>query len=461
MHFPQSFLKRRWFRPECGSAPLGLLLLIALGCVATTARGQDENYSSLSGGTVRVTGNLSTDGFIFTHTLPNSTTVSGGLFVPDVTNYVSVNGEANFTSVTVAGATTALGDVRVGNATSTGPSFGGIVFVDNNDHVSAGVDGAGLNLAQGNGGTNLGPHAVFAVTDETTGNSLVVSPANFTLTVLGAHQSGSIPLLGGGGAPGGYASSNLTMDFSNAGQPFIQLFAPAGSAQLTGVASAATLNFVQIGGNNLTVNPGGEAIAFNGGFVINGTAPGAPFLGVSVALGNNAWATGTGAVASGNRSASGNLAVALGNNSGAFADGAVALAGGSAFGANAVALGWNATATANNAVAVGTGVSVQNWGAVVVGRNNRPVAGNATAWSASDPALIVGTGVDGTTSGQANTLVIYNNGSLVLGAPANLANGAGNLQVNGAAVFNGQATFSGNVILSHPHGDISPGIYSH
>jgi adhesin HecA-like repeat protein len=96
-----------------------------------------------------------------------------------------------------------------------------------------------------------------------------------------------------------------------------------------------------------------------------------------------------------------------------------------------------------------------------MGHNNQVVSGNATAWAPTDPAFIVGTGTGPAAGGQATALAIYNNGNVVLGGPATLANPNGTLQVNGSAALNGQATFFGSVILTHPHGDISPGIYSH
>ncbi len=436
------------------------VLLGGLVLAAAVAQAQDETYTGVTGGTMNVTGNLFTDGFNFTHKLPDSTTVAGGLFVPDLSNYALRNDNVNFTSVTVTGITTAAGDVWAGNVTVTPSVLGGITFVDNNDELNAGVDGAALNVAQGNGQIDVDAHALFTLTDNSTGNSLVIRPSDFTLSLVGNHHAGAISLLGTTEDPTSYNGGNLTLDFSDTAAPFMQLFAPGGSGALTGNASAATLNFARVGGNGLSLGPTGQAIAFSSGFVINGNSTSAPFGTMSVALGNNALANGSGSVASGNGSASGNLAVALGNNSLATSGGAVALAGGAASGNNAVAVGMYANAAATGSAAIGSGVSAQTWGTVVVGQNNRVLTGNATAWASSDPAFIVGVAANSTSGGK-NGLVIYNNGNLTLGGPANLVNGADTLLVNGSAVFNGQATFSGNVLLTQPRGDISPGIYSH
>lgn len=428
--------------------------------VAPLMRAQDATYPGVTGGSVTVGGNLNTDGLSFTYTPTGGTAVSGGLFVPDLTNVITSGGNATLGNVTVSGAASVQGDVWVEDLYGPATGFMGTIFQDNNDQTGGTIYVGGLNFIHGNGELSVGSNGVLTVTDNGTGNRLVIRPSDFTLNVLGRNHSGVISLLGGGAVVTSYSGGNLTLDFGNAARPFVQLFGSSGSVQLAGNASAATLELTQAGGGGVTVSPTGQAITFSSGLVLAGNLSAAPFGSSSVALGDSAEAPGSGAVAVGAASANGNLAIALGDYGAASADGAVALGGGGATAVKALAIGANSAATANSATAIGPGASAQNWGAVVVGHNNLPISGNATAWAAGDPAFVVGVGANGNSTGQANALVIYNNGTLSLGGPANLSNSGKLLQVNGPAVLNGQATFSGNVILAHPQGDISPGIYS-
>ena len=447
-------------RPQWGRVLLMKVLLLGgvMACLAPLVQAQDRILDGVAGGSVTVTGNLNTDSFSFTHTLPDSTTVSGGVFVPDLSNYVNTGGVSTLNTVTIAGAATVGGDVFAGNLSIPAANFGGIAFQDGNDQVSGGVFFALLGFAQGNGQLSFGANGVMFLTDNASGNSLSIRPADFTISLNG-RSSGMVSLFGENATVTNYGSTNMSLDFSDTAHPFVQLYTSAGSSKLTGNSSAATFNFAQAGGGGLTISPTGQTISFSNGFVLNGNSTSAPFGGLGVALGNDADAGGSG-VAIGYASANGSLAIALGDNSIAVASGSVALIGGNVTGTNAMALGANSIATAAGSAAFGPGTLAQTWGTVVVGHNNQVVTGNATVWAADEPALIVGIGANSTTDGRASALVIFNNGHASITGPASLIDPSKTLQVNGSAILNGQATFSGNMVLTQPRGDISSGIYS-
>jgi len=423
-----------------------------------SARAQDQIFDAASGGDLQVSGNLDVDSFSFTHRYPDNSQASGGLFLPNASVFLTLGGPATFGNVTISGNTSSIGDVTAGNLFTEASYFGGILFQDNNDHLSGSAQFDAMSFGQGSGQLNFGANGILTLTDNSTGNRLVLNPADFTIRLSG-RNSGVVSLVGSAPAATRYSSTNLTLDFSDAALPFIQLFSESGAAQLTGNASAATLNFSQLNGGGITVSPTGQTISFSNGFVLSGNSSATPFGARSVALGDGADVSGGGAVAIGGATANGNLAVALGNGSYASADGALALSGGSASGGNALAIGYNSAATATRATTLGQATSASNWGVVVVGYNNQEITGNATAWSPGDPAFIVG---DGAVNGPAgNALIIYNNGNLSFDGPLNLTDSSKELRINGPVILNGQATFSGNVLLSQPQGDISMGIYSH
>ncbi len=460
MHFklPRKVGARFW--PVRGARGVVAGLIGGMMLVAPVARAQDATYPGVTGGTVSVGGNLYTDGMSFTHAVPGSASVTGGLLAPNLTNVITSGGNATLGNVTVSGATSAEGDIWVSDLYGMATGIGGTSFLDNNDQTSGTIYFGGLNFSQGGAQLSVGSNGILTITDNATGNRLAIRPSDFTLSVLGSNHTGVISLLGGGAVVTSYSGGNLTLDFASEARPFVQLFGSEGSVQLAGNASAATLEITQAGGGGVSVSPTGQAISFSSGLVVSGNTATAPFGNASVALGGSAGAPGPGAVAVGAASANGNLAIALGDNSTTTANGAVALAGGEATAGQALAMGMNSSASATGATAIGPGTAAQSWGAVVVGHNNLGVGGNSTGWAAGDPAFVVGVGADGTSGGQANAMVIYNNGNVNLGGPANLTNSGKTLQVNGPAIMNGQATFSGGVILAHPQGDISAGIYS-
>ncbi len=437
---------RRW---------LGIGLGFAWGAwlgVVSPACAQDQIFDQASGGMMVIGGNLHTDGFTFTHTYPDASSATGMIIAPNLSHYVASGGAATLGNVVVTGNASSGGDVGANNVITPAASFAGLLFQDNQDQVSGTASLVGLGYAQGNGQLIIGPHGQVALTDNATGNSITITPANFTLSLSG-HNTGIIPLQGSSGATTRYTTSNLAVDFSNAALPYVQMESALATATLAGNVSAATLAFAEVGGGGVNISATNQTISFSNGYILNGNSSTAPFGNQSLVVGDNALAAGAGAVALGNASANGTLAMALGNGSYASAGGSVALLGGNAFGANSLAFGQNANATAANSMALGTGVAVGNWGAVVVGNNNALVGGNATAWSPGDPAFIVGSG--------ANALTIFNNGNITVGGAAIMNNSAKALQINGSATLNGQANFSGPVLLSHAAGDISMGNYSH
>jgi len=160
-----------------------------------------------------------------------------------------------------------------------------------------------------------------------------------------------------------------------------------------------------------------------------------------MAIGGTANASGLNSLALAGGVASGNGAFSAGSGSVAGGDNSLALAGGQASGLGTVALG--------------AGTVAQTWGATVVGHYNLPASGNATAWSAADPAFVVGGGANSTA--PANALVISNNGTTTLNGNTTLTDANHQVQVNGASTFNGTVTFGGNLTLPQPLGDIPMG----
>lgn len=444
-----------------GAGFLGYWTFLAglwLGLAVSAAHAQDQTFDSISGGALQVSGNLSVGNFTFTHTYSNSTQATGALFLPNASTIVTLGGSVTFGNVTVSGNTTSEGDVSAGSLYTPVASFANIAFQDDNDEASGTVYLGALSFVQGNGQMSFGANGILSLTNNSTGNNLMINPADFTIHLSGVN-SGVISLLGAAASVTRYSSTNLALDFSNSSLPYIQFFSPQSSSILEGNGSAATLNFSQWEGGGVTVSPTSQTISFSNGFVLSGNSTSMPFGGRSVAIGGNANASGNGAVAIGAAAANGNLALALGYASYASANGAVALAGGNATGGNSLAVGDNAVATAMGASALGPGTLAQNWGVVVFGYNNQGLAGNASAWSANDPAFIVGDGA-GVNGGRGNAIVIFNNGNVSFGGPVNLTNSTSQLQINGPAILNGQATFSGKMILLQSQGDVSMGNYT-
>ena len=243
-----------------------------------------------------------------------------------------------------------------------------------------------------------------------------------------------------------------------------------GNTTITGSDSAGALVFTSGNANgSLAISPANQSLVFSNGLSVsgNGVAVRVVTGGAGVALGGNATASGNNAVAVANGVATGNASVAVGGNSSATSSGAVALGANSAAAANgAVALG-GGNATASQALAIGPGTVAQNWGVTVVGHYNVSPGGNATAYAPGDPAFIVGIGANATA--RANGLVINNNGDAVATGNATLTHPAYvsptnatqpvELQVNGAATFNGPATLNGNVILVAPQGSLPMGAF--
>ncbi len=243
-----------------------------------------------------------------------------------------------------------------------------------------------------------------------------------------------------------------------------------GNATLTGsdAAGGVVLTDTQ-SSSNITFNPANQSLAFSNGFSVTSTSSTARFgtSGTSLALGGNATATGNNAVAMAGGAATGNAAVAMGGNSSAAGSGAVAVGSGSAAaGDGSVALS-GGSATASKAIAIGPGTQSQTWGTTVVGHYNVAISGNASGYSAADPALIVGTGANATA--PATGLVIYNNGDAVASGNTTLthplyvsptnATQPVELQVNGATQFNGTANLNGQVIIAAPQGGLPMGAF--
>jgi hypothetical protein len=429
---------------------LGLVCGIWL-LVVSPAFAQDQIFDQASGGTMVIGGNLNTDSFTFTHTYSDASQATGMIIAPNLSNYATSGGTATFGNVAVTGNANSSGDVRANSLITPAANFAGLLFQDNNNQVSGTAYLDVLSYSQGNGQLIIGANGQVSLADNATGNSITITPANFTVSLSG-HNTGIISLQGSGAAITRYSTPNMTLDFSSAALPYIQMESSLATATLVGNVSAATLDFSEVSGGGVNISPTNQTLSFSNGFILNGNTSTTPFGKQSLVVGDNAAAAGVGAVAIGNASANGILAIALGNSSYASAGGSVALMGGNAFGNNSLALGQNSNTTAANSVALGTGVAAENWGAVVVGNNNTPVNGNATAWAPGDPAFIVGNGT--------NALTILNNGNITVGGTAIMNNSTKSLQINGPATLNGQANFSGNVILSHALGDISMGNYS-
>jgi len=243
-----------------------------------------------------------------------------------------------------------------------------------------------------------------------------------------------------------------------------------GNATITGSDAAGALVLTDsLSSGNITVNPANQSLAFSNGFSItsNSSAARLGTSGTSLELGGNATATGNNAVALAGGSAAGNASVALGGNSSASGSGAVAVGSGSAAtGAGAVALG-GGSAAADHSIAIGPGTQSQTWGTTVVGHYNVVISGNASGYSAGDPAFIVGTGANATA--PATGLVVYNNGDAAATGNATLthplyvsptnATQPVELQVNGTTQFNGTANLNGSVIIATPQGGLPMGAF--
>ncbi len=242
-----------------------------------------------------------------------------------------------------------------------------------------------------------------------------------------------------------------------------------GNATITGSDAAGAIVMTDThSSSNIAFSPANQSLVFSNGFSVSGNSSLVRLMagGAGVAYGGNATVSGNDAVALAGGVAAGNLAVAMGANSSATADGALVVGANSvasASGAMALAGG---NASANQAIAIGPGTQSQTWGTTVVGHYNAPIAGNATAYSAADPAFVVGIGANGTA--LANGLVIYNNGDAAANGDATLTHPAYvsptnatqpvELTVNGITNFNGPASLNGNVIVA-PQGSLPMGAF--
>lgn len=147
----------------------------------------------------------------------------------------------------------------------------------------------------------------------------------------------------------------------------------------------------------------------------------------STAMGSNTTASedyttamGRNTIASGNYStaiglyttASGNYSTAMGSNT--MASGHYSTAMGdndTASGNYSTAMGYNTTASGTASTAMGNHTTAQAYGSLVFGTVN-VIAGNSSAWVASDPLLVAGNGVS--TSSPSNALTLYKNGNLTI-----------------------------------------------
>jgi hypothetical protein len=243
-----------------------------------------------------------------------------------------------------------------------------------------------------------------------------------------------------------------------------------GNATVTGSDNAGALVFTDsISTSTIAISPAGQSVAFSNGLSLASNNTSITFVpgGVALALGGNATASGNNAVAMAGGAASGVLSMALGSGSTASGNGSLALGASSVASGNGSIALIGGNASANNAIAIGQGTSAQTWGTTVVGHYNAPISGNATGFSAGDPALIVGVGANATT--EANALVIYNNGNSVASGNVTLANPSyvsptsstqpQEIQVNGTTLFNAGAMLNGAVIIATPSGGLPMGAY--
>ena len=474
---------------------IGFLVLALVGAVAPQVHAQDvtaDEYEVNGTLTVSPSGALlqgysnATSGYS-----ANAGLVVGGLLVNGAqvgTNGTILNGVGVREGDNAVFSNLTTGNIVLGG----GLGIGGTLYIQNSLQLGAWSDGSvvhsGLALGfvdDGNahsgqvyltsaapqttwswapfhGLATLDPNGNFSLTDNVSGNTVTMVPGNFSFvlshngSVVATVPVGNIPAantifasdgtvsVGGGnivvegaGSSPGVILGNYTVGTN-----------PGGSAL---VLSAAGSN------GTVSLDAGSQAVVFSSGFWLGGgsslTKLGLGNLGL--ALGGSAAASAPGAMAIGgtaNASGLNSLALAGGvaSGNGAFSAGSGSVAGGD----NSLALA-GGQASGLGTVALGAGTVAQTWGATVVGHYNLPASGNATAWSAADPAFVVGGGANSTA--PANALVISNNGTTTLNGNTTLTDANHQVQVNGASTFNGTVTFGGNLTLPQPLGDIPMG----
>lgn len=311
-----------------------------------------------------------------------------------------------------------------------------------------------------------------------------------------------------GATAGGSLLVRDAADFGGLFPTLFEIDADSYTASFSGLAVNVANGSLAVGGSPVLTQAGAPAYLANQGFVSNtnlGTSiksmPNFLFGSNNSAIGTESVVFSRGSAATGNHSfaagyyatASGHHSVAFGylseaSNTYAFAGsrgtatgvGATAFAYGTATGQYSLATGRystaggqysvalsRATATGNFSAAIGLYSNAQSYASVVLGPYNTIDQGSSTQWNNVDPVFVIGNGPG--SSQRSNAITTLKSGQTILTNRAwkhnnSVSPSAGNshanaLIVEGHAVFEGNTTLKGNVVLETPQGDISMGIF--
>ncbi|WP_181248476.1 tail fiber domain-containing protein [Flavobacterium magnum] len=285
--------------------------------------------------------------------------------------------------------------------------------------INFGVNGATTEKVEVNGAIKIGD----ASSDGAANGTIRYTAAN---GFEGKHSNAWQPLNGtGGSGEGSGSASSLDAAYDNGGSGTGRtITADAGAVQIAGT-DGLQVTGTMYSGANLALSGAGTKMffypkkaAFRAGNV-DGTQWDNGNIGeFSAAMGRNAIASGSTAIALGGDVSAASESVAIGNFATASAGGVSIGTFTNASGLNALATGYSTNSTGSYATAMGYGNSSPSFGETVIGRyatTYTPLGGTGN-WNTADRIFAIGNGTNDFS--RSNALTVMKNGDLTIAGNA-------------------------------------------